>query len=102
MTHKIQESAKNGTTSMATPVSSPFGAVIAASRSLPYEVLPERRFFDKEPKEPSVRIPLFIYQIKELLQEEFFYLVGRDGFEPSKAVPADLQSAPFGHSGTYP
>ena len=29
-------------------------------------------------------------------------LVGRDGFEPSKAEPADLQSAPFGHSGTYP
>jgi hypothetical protein len=28
--------------------------------------------------------------------------VGRDGFEPSKAVPADLQSAPFGHSGTDP
>ena len=29
-------------------------------------------------------------------------LVGRDGFEPSKSVTADLQSAPFGHSGTYP
>ena len=29
-------------------------------------------------------------------------VVGRDGFEPSKAEPADLQSAPFGHSGTYP
>jgi len=28
--------------------------------------------------------------------------VGRDGFEPSKAVPADLQSAPFGRSGTDP
>ena len=25
-----------------------------------------------------------------------------DGFEPSKAVPTDLQSAPFGHSGTPP
>ena len=25
-----------------------------------------------------------------------------DGFEPSKAVPADLQSAPFGHSGNPP
>ena len=30
------------------------------------------------------------------------HLVGRDGFEPSKAEPADLQSAPFGHSGTDP
>ncbi len=29
-------------------------------------------------------------------------LVERDGFEPSKAVPTDLQSAPFGHSGTPP
>ena len=28
--------------------------------------------------------------------------VGGDGFEPPKASPADLQSAPFGHSGNYP
>ena len=27
-------------------------------------------------------------------------MVEGDGFEPSKAEPADLQSAPFGHSGT--
>ena len=27
-------------------------------------------------------------------------MVEGDGFEPSKAVPADLQSDPFGHSGT--
>ena len=25
-----------------------------------------------------------------------------EGFEPSKASPADLQSAPFGHSGIHP
>ena len=25
-----------------------------------------------------------------------------EGFEPSKALPTDLQSAPFGHSGTNP
>ena len=31
-----------------------------------------------------------------------FYMVEGDGFEPSKAVPADLQSDPFGHSGTPP
>ena len=30
------------------------------------------------------------------------FLVGRGGFEPPKELPADLQSAPFGHSGTYP
>ena len=29
-------------------------------------------------------------------------MVGREGFEPPKAEPADLQSAPFDHSGTYP
>ncbi|CAH8191639.1 hypothetical protein VAEU17_220001 [Vibrio aestuarianus] len=29
-------------------------------------------------------------------------MVEGDGFEPSKAEPADLQSAPFGHSGTPP
>ncbi len=29
-------------------------------------------------------------------------LVGRGGFEPPKAMPADLQSAPFGRSGTDP
>ena len=29
-------------------------------------------------------------------------LVERDGFEPSKASPADLQSAPFSHSGISP
>ena len=31
-----------------------------------------------------------------------FYLVGEDGFEPSKRNAADLQSVPFGHSGTPP
>ena len=29
-------------------------------------------------------------------------MVGGDGFEPSKSVTADLQSAPFGHSGNPP
>ena len=29
-------------------------------------------------------------------------MVVREGFEPSKAEPADLQSAPFGRSGTSP
>ena len=30
------------------------------------------------------------------------YRMEGEGFEPSKAVPADLQSAPFGRSGTPP
>ena len=29
-------------------------------------------------------------------------MVEGGGFEPPKAEPADLQSAPFGHSGTPP
>ena len=29
-------------------------------------------------------------------------MVVGEGFEPSKAEPADLQSAPFDHSGTQP
>ena len=31
-----------------------------------------------------------------------FTLVEESGFEPLKAVPADLQSAPFGRLGTPP
>ena len=31
-----------------------------------------------------------------------FVLVGEDGFEPSKSLTTDLQSAPFGHSGIPP
>ena len=30
------------------------------------------------------------------------FLVGEAGFEPTKAEPTDLQSVPFGHSGTLP
>ena len=29
-------------------------------------------------------------------------LMDGEGFEPSKASPTDLQSAPFGHSGIHP
>ena len=29
-------------------------------------------------------------------------MVGDGGFEPPKALPTDLQSAPFGHSGNLP
>ncbi len=30
------------------------------------------------------------------------FMVGEGGFEPPKALPADLQSVPFGHSGIPP
>ena len=33
---------------------------------------------------------------------KIIHQMGGEGFEPSKAVPADLQSVPFGHSGTLP
>ena len=29
-------------------------------------------------------------------------MLGGGGFEPPKALPADLQSVPFGHSGIHP
>ncbi len=29
-------------------------------------------------------------------------MVGGGGFEPPKAMPTDLQSVPFGHSGIHP
>ena len=36
------------------------------------------------------------------LSSLLFLGMGESGFEPLKAVPADLQSVPFGHSGTPP
>ena len=37
-----------------------------------------------------------------LYQLSYSRRVGREGFEPPKAKPADLQSAPVGHLGTCP
>ena len=39
---------------------------------------------------------------KELHSYDCNSSVGSDGFEPPKLEAADLQSAPFGHSGNYP
>ena len=39
---------------------------------------------------------------KMLGKKPSIFLVERDGFEPSKSVTTDLQSAPFGHSGISP
>ncbi len=48
-------------------------------------------------KKPTARVGfLCLFIIKRKI------MVEGDGFEPSKAEPADLQSAPFGHSGTPP
>ncbi len=39
---------------------------------------------------------------KPLHCKDFSIMVEGDGFEPSKSLTTDLQSAPFGHSGTPP
>ena len=44
----------------------------------------------------------FILQKKEKVRLMRTFLVGEDGFEPSKLKATDLQSAPFGHSGIPP
>ena len=51
--------------------------------------------------------PLKVHPLNEkrctnIVDTPFSYSVGGDGFEPPKASPADLQSAPFGHSGNHP
>ena len=38
----------------------------------------------------------------KFLSKLVVFLVGAGGFGPPKAKPTDLQSAPFGHSGTLP
>ncbi len=51
------------------------------------------------------RAPAFlsmsITSIKKRPRKEVLWM-GEDGFEPSKHEATDLQSAPFGHSGTPP
>ena len=44
----------------------------------------------------------FGHKYKKDIRWMSFLMVGRDGFEPSKSVTADLQSAPFGRSGIPP
>ena len=61
-----------------------------------------------EPRTPQKRI--FILKkvnhlygfVKRLKRLRSVYSLGREGFEPSKAEPTDLQSAPFDRSGTSP
>ena len=44
----------------------------------------------------------FGHKKSESLDKQSFHMVEGDGFEPSKQDATDLQSAPFGHSGTPP
>ena len=49
------------------------------------------------PKKISIKKPQ--HKVRERL---ILKLVGEGGFEPPKLEATDLQSAPFGHSGTLP
>ena len=42
------------------------------------------------------------YGVNDVMLRINSVLVGDGGFEPPKALPADLQSVPFGHSGNLP
>ena len=53
---------------------------------------------------PRAGFPISSSKTKKKRVNQMIYslLVGEDGFEPSKRNAADLQSVPFGHSGTPP
>ena len=46
--------------------------------------------------------PPYFHHKKPPSMRTAVFVVGEDGFEPSKRNAADLQSVPFGHSGTPP
>ena len=54
--------------------------------------------------EPMVGFEPTTYSLQNCCSNQLSYIgmVGREGFEPPKALPADLQSAPFDRFGTYP
>ncbi len=49
-----------------------------------------------------MEIKFFKTKNDNLLIEDCRYGMDGGGFEPPKALLTDLQSAPFGHSGTHP
>ena len=49
-----------------------------------------------------IRPPNTHYHKEDQSERIGLFVVGEDGFEPSKRYAADLQSVPFGHSGTPP
>ena len=48
------------------------------------------------------RLPLYQLSYSRFFPDFFFLIVGGGGFEPPKAMPTDLQSAPFDRSGIPP
>ena len=59
-----------------------------------------RRHFTREAYFKNLRSGFI--SLKKALLSQCSFLVGEGGFEPPKALPADLQSVPFGHSGIPP
>ncbi len=61
------------------------------------------RLFDYSCEPRGVSAYYISYQNKKDIRlDVLFVLVGEGGFEPPKSLTTDLQSAPFGHSGTLP
>lgn len=68
---------------------------------------PSKRFCPQKLQKNPRRKPCSLYFStstvnRNLLHPTFLRLVVGGGFEPPKASPTDLQSVPFGHSGTPP
>ena len=86
---------------------SQFSSVCPTIRPPPSTVSPSYSFLRKrrlERKEKREKRKVKITRKKRRASSENrrFFLVGEGGFEPPKALPADLQSVPFGHSGIPP
>ena len=71
-------------------------------KSARVQSLPERL---QKPSRP-IKLDLILPQTNIVEEVQCFriglLLVGEGGFEPPKSSTTDLQSAPFGHSGTLP
>ena len=63
-------------------------------------IRPPGSIFNQSILHPPARVDLAAK--RALSFDKALLLVGEDGFEPSKRYAADLQSVPFGHSGTPP
>ena len=50
----------------------------------------------------SINVTLYHFEHKKIIQSFDWMMVEEGGFEPPKSVTTDLQSAPFGRSGTPP
>jgi hypothetical protein len=73
--------------------------------SLPEQTTDKKRIQPPEPFDLNgapTSDETFIFHRQHLKAAHGNKKMGRAGFEPAKAEPADLQSAPFGHSGTHP